>query len=114
MKKILVFTTCAALQVFAASAYADQSYCREYTQTFTIGNSTQKGYGTACLQPDGSWEIQTPAAVTQAAPSEVVVEQQPITYVVRDSRTYFVPSRPFRDEIIIRDYPHGGHHHGRW
>jgi surface antigen len=32
-------------------------YCREYTQTLTVGGKTEKGYGTACRQPDGSWEI---------------------------------------------------------
>lgn len=33
-------------------------YCREYQQTITVGGKTQNGYGTACRQPDGSWEIQ--------------------------------------------------------
>lgn len=32
-------------------------YCREYQSAVTIGNETQSGYGRACLQPDGSWEI---------------------------------------------------------
>ena len=32
-------------------------YCREFTQTITVGGKTQKGYGTACRQPDGSWQI---------------------------------------------------------
>lgn len=32
-------------------------YCREYQQTVTVGGKTQSGYGTACRQPDGSWEI---------------------------------------------------------
>ena len=31
--------------------------CREFQQTVTIGGRTEQGYGTACLQPDGSWEI---------------------------------------------------------
>jgi surface antigen len=34
------------------------SYCREYQQTVTIGGKQEKGYGTACRQPDGSWKIQ--------------------------------------------------------
>lgn len=33
-------------------------YCREYTQTIKVGGKSQKGYGTACRQPDGSWQIQ--------------------------------------------------------
>ena len=32
-------------------------YCREYQQTIVVGGQTQKGYGTACQQPDGSWQI---------------------------------------------------------
>lgn len=36
---------------------ADGSYCREFTQKITVGGKTQSGYGTACRQPDGSWQI---------------------------------------------------------
>ncbi len=32
-------------------------YCREFQQTVTIGGKTENAYGTACRQPDGSWEI---------------------------------------------------------
>jgi surface antigen len=32
-------------------------YCREYTQTITIGGEKHQSYGTACRQPDGSWKI---------------------------------------------------------
>ncbi len=31
--------------------------CREYQQTITVGGKTEKAYGTACRQPDGSWRI---------------------------------------------------------
>ena len=31
--------------------------CREYQQTVTVGGRTEQAYGTACLQPDGAWEI---------------------------------------------------------
>ncbi len=33
-------------------------YCREYLATATIGGREQQTYGTACRQPDGSWELQ--------------------------------------------------------
>lgn len=33
-------------------------YCREYQTTVTIGGQTQQAYGTACRQPDGSWQLQ--------------------------------------------------------
>jgi surface antigen len=32
-------------------------YCREFTQQITVGGKTQEGYGTACRQPDGTWQI---------------------------------------------------------
>jgi surface antigen len=32
-------------------------YCREYTQTITIGGEKHQSYGTACRQPDGTWRI---------------------------------------------------------
>lgn len=32
-------------------------YCREFQQKVTIGGNTESAYGTACQQPDGSWEI---------------------------------------------------------
>lgn len=32
-------------------------YCREYNQTISVGGKTEKGHGTACRNPDGSWEI---------------------------------------------------------
>jgi len=31
--------------------------CREYQQTITVGGRTQRAYGTACRQADGSWKI---------------------------------------------------------
>ena len=36
---------------------SDGIYCREFTQTVTIGGRTEEAYGTACRQPDGSWLI---------------------------------------------------------
>jgi len=35
----------------------DGEYCREYSQTVTIGGETHKAYGTACRRPDGTWEM---------------------------------------------------------
>ena len=33
-------------------------YCREYQQTIEVGGEKQQAYGTACRQPDGSWQVQ--------------------------------------------------------
>ncbi len=31
--------------------------CREFQQIITVGGRSERAYGTACLQPDGAWEI---------------------------------------------------------
>ena len=31
--------------------------CREYSQTISVGGKSEKAYGTACRQADGSWKI---------------------------------------------------------
>ena len=36
---------------------AKGEYCREFQQDIEIGGQTERGYGTACRRPDGSWEI---------------------------------------------------------
>ncbi|MEQ8394394.1 glycine zipper 2TM domain-containing protein [Thalassobaculum sp.] len=36
---------------------AGNRYCRTYTTTAIIGGRPQEAYGTACRQPDGSWEV---------------------------------------------------------
>ena len=32
-------------------------YCREFQQTIVVGGKSQQGFGTACRQPDGTWQI---------------------------------------------------------
>jgi len=32
-------------------------YCREFLQEVVIGGRKEQAYGTACRQPDGSWEV---------------------------------------------------------
>lgn len=34
-----------------------EGYCREYSQTISVGGQIQKGYGRACRQQDGTWQI---------------------------------------------------------
>ncbi len=35
----------------------DDQYCREYNASIKINDAQQQTYGTACLQPDGSWRV---------------------------------------------------------
>lgn len=41
-----------------AREVAPGKFCREFQQTVVIGGKEEKGYGTACRQPDGSWQVQ--------------------------------------------------------
>jgi len=36
---------------------ATGEYCREFHHTIFVGDRTEDAYGTACQQPDGSWQI---------------------------------------------------------
>jgi surface antigen len=38
-------------------SYDGNPYCREYHTTAIIAGKSQQIYGTACRQPDGSWQI---------------------------------------------------------
>ncbi len=42
--------------------------CREFVTTITIGGQDQQGYGTACRQPDGSWQVVADEAPGSAPP----------------------------------------------
>lgn len=33
-------------------------HCREFTQTIRIDGQVRESYGTACLRPDGTWQIE--------------------------------------------------------
>ncbi|MDO8422592.1 MAG: RT0821/Lpp0805 family surface protein [Parvibaculum sp.] len=35
----------------------NNTQCREYSQNIVVGGKSERGYGTACRQPDGSWQI---------------------------------------------------------
>ena len=37
---------------------ADGRYCREYQAHVVVNGMPQSSYGTACLQPDGSWRVE--------------------------------------------------------
>lgn len=49
--------TCVEIVPEPAYKTAQGQYCREFQQTITVGGKPQQAYGTACRQPDGSWQI---------------------------------------------------------
>jgi hypothetical protein len=58
MSKITFITTATLIILGGTiSAQAQQDYCREFTSNVMIGNRMRESVGTACLNPDGSWQI---------------------------------------------------------
>lgn len=44
-------------QISFSNPYDEGNYCREYQAVSIIAGRRQSTYGTACMQPDGSWQI---------------------------------------------------------
>lgn len=56
--KTIIFAGLAlAASVFPFSDARAGEYCREYNRQVMVGGRWVDAYGTACLRPDGSWEI---------------------------------------------------------
>lgn len=99
MKHSLLLTGIGMLTLLGAvPAFAQQPYCREYQQTITIEGRTQQGYGTACLQPDGSWKLLPPSDPN---------EGENVSYVVRQNQVYVMPPEPF----VVFEYEGGRHYY---
>lgn len=51
--------TRSSYEVEALHTYVDRTgrYCREYQTSATVAGERQQVYGTACRQPDGTWEV---------------------------------------------------------
>ena len=134
--KMLSYGVMAAVTALLATgtAQAGDDYCREYQRRVTIGGKVQDSYGTACLQPDGSWKIVgegdaevvgTTEPVFEAAQpvfvqsEPVVVYEEPL-YVQREVRYVGAPvwwgmNLSFNDHDDWRGgrgHGHGGHHRG--
>lgn len=59
--------------------------CREFITTIIIGGKQQQGYGTACRQPDGTWQI-----VSNQPETRVTSAVSRPTYVYRPAERYYV------------------------
>lgn len=57
--------------------------CREFTSSITIGGKAEQGYGTACRQPDGTWQIvdnEQQTTLQTAPPANVTIYNPPAEY----------------------------------
>ncbi|MBY0355744.1 MAG: hypothetical protein K2Q12_08465 [Rickettsiales bacterium] len=91
--------------LLSASAQASPygSFCREYTRDVQIGGRLQNSYGQACLQPDGSWQMQSSSE--QGVPDVTLVggygyNQFPVAPVYTapvyvQPQPYYVPQQPY-------------------
>ncbi len=50
-----------SMTLMVSNANAKQVHCREYQTKVLVGGKKENAYGTACLKPDGSWQIQKDA-----------------------------------------------------
>ncbi len=91
-KMAIMVCATATISGISTAAMAEERYCREFTSDYKIGGQIQQGYGTACLTPDGSWEI-----VSQNAPQpSTVPAQEPVAYTpvaAPAPTTYYAPTR---------------------
>jgi hypothetical protein len=98
--KLKTFAFATLISIFsagAAQAAYNEPYCREYNETFQIGGRTQHGYGTACLQPDGSWMKQEAAGSSYDLSYEqqkqnvvYIIDRQPVQ-IYRPYNNYYRP-----------------------
>lgn len=110
----------ALLAVFAVpgKAEAGYSYCREYTETVHIGGRMAQAYGTACMNPDGTWQIVTRSnngifvpgtfALGAVARPPVVI-RQPVYYHHPVSTGFFFYSGPPRRTVHHHHHVHHTH-----
>ncbi len=107
---------------------SEGNYCREFQQTITIDGRQERGYGTACRQPDGQWLIVNPQDFRQADPQPVRVTQvrayDPPRYFAYPPRYYAYPARyayPYYPRYLSlnfgyvkhKGYSHYGHRYHR-
>lgn len=87
------------LTVIALPAMADEPYCREYTKQAKIGGKMQEVYGTACMQPDGSWEIVSQNAVEEVAGTTVITTTP--THATLHKSNHYRFSSPYPSRPVI-------------
>jgi hypothetical protein len=88
--------------------------CREFNTPVTIGGVEQQAYGTACLQPDGSWKIDQNVAgqppQTYVVPPQVYQPYYPPAY--RADPWLYGPPLFVGGVFVGGGWGHRHHHHG--
>jgi hypothetical protein len=93
MSKTRFIAVTALIMLGGSSNAWAQDFCREFTSTVTIGNRIQESVGTACLNPDGSWQIvsgnNTGATFYDNGPNSYGSNN--VTYIQQPNVTYIQP-----------------------
>ena len=79
----MVVASAPPVPIGAGQPAAPQQGCREFNTPVTIGGQQQQAYGTACMEPDGSWKIEQQIA-GQPPQSYVVAPQAYQSYYPAD------------------------------
>ena len=82
--------------------------CREFQRTITIGGKTEKAYGTACRQPDGTWKEVDKGSATSPPPRQAQAEPDNSFPYQGYPRRYLGPGyAPFQFGVGVGNYGGG-------
>jgi surface antigen len=82
----------AARPPFAVTAPRTAQYCREYQQVVSTGGYPRVGYGKACWQADGSWQIVTAPAIIETPQMSARAVAAPRTPPQRSTSSNYRPA----------------------
>ena len=100
--------------------------CREFFTTIEIGGQAEQGYGTACRQPDGTWQIvdKSPPTTTSRSPVATVPPTTVYVYPQPSWPNYSRYGYGYDPAWVVWPWPpfyfsfdyvyHGGGHWGRY
>lgn len=107
LKKLALAGIFLAPLAFAEPAEA-REYCREYQKTITVGGRYESGYGTACMQPDGSWMIVETRGTVDPFDD---LRRQNVVLVTDNRPVYYTYGPSYRP---VTYYPRPRHYHNQY
>ncbi len=103
-RSLSLFAGVLALGILAPASAQAAPYCREFTKDIVVGGRVQQGYGTACQQPDGSWQVVNEAVPDPIANSAPIYAEPVYTAPVYNSAPVYVEPR-YGYETYYAPYP---------
>ncbi|MGB4107169.1 MAG: hypothetical protein WBK55_05165 [Alphaproteobacteria bacterium] len=109
LKKLTLAGFFLAPLLFAQAAEAGE-YCREYQKSIRVGGHIESGYGTACMQPDGSWMIVSTRGTVD--PFDDLRSRNVV--LVSDERPVYYNYGPSYRPVTYYPRKHHGYNHSRF